>query len=123
MIRPFLGRKFHDWDERELSVIMLAKEREWSKTKHEGKTLRPPLPCDVAIAKERATSTTKLPLSITSMVDGLKNEESDARNAKARELSKLHAQVEAQEFLHKMQHINPELAQVLEQQFKDEGIL
>jgi hypothetical protein len=53
----------------------------------------------------------------------LKNEESDARNAKARELSKLHAQVEAQEFLHKMQHINPELAQVLEQQFKDEGIL
>ena len=123
MIRPFLGRKFHDWDERELSVIMLAKEREWSKTKFEGKTLRPPLPCDVKNVKEKATSTKSTPLLITSMVDGLKNEEEPVPNAKDQELVKLCAQVEARELLHKMQHINPTLAQSLEQQFKDEGIL
>ncbi|MBM38606.1 MAG: hypothetical protein CMO97_05985 [Woeseia sp.] len=123
MIRPFLGRKFHEWDERELSVIMLAKEREWSKTKHQGKTLRPPLPCDVKNVKERATSTKSTPLLITSMAGGSKNEEEPVPNVEDQELVKVCAQVEARELLHKMHHINPALAQSLEQQFKDEGIL
>ena len=123
MIRPFLGRKFHEWDERELSVIMLAKEREWSKTKFEGKTLRPPLPCDVRNVKGKDTSDTKSLSLTTTTAASSTNEQELATNAKVKELSKLCAQVEARELLHKMQHINPTLAHSLEQQFKDEGIL
>jgi hypothetical protein len=126
MIKPFYNRRFGDWDEAALGRAMLALEREYFKRKRRGF-----LPCDLNGATNVVVlglSNTKSPSSTTTTGDTSTRKPRIAKRvvgmdrSKTR-LAKMAVRAEAMEMLHKMRHIDPELAEKLEKDFKDEGMI
>tara|TARA_B110000046_G_scaffold24980_1_gene24180 strand:- start:10866 stop:11246 length:381 start_codon:yes stop_codon:yes gene_type:complete len=77
MIKPFFGKRFGEWDERELGVVMIAKEREWYKAK-----LREQIPSDARNAK-MVLSLESEPSLTTQTVDTSSKPERFVKNAGA----------------------------------------
>lgn len=126
MIKPIFNRRYGDWNEEELAMVMLTLEREYHKEKKRG-----PLPCDKPSDAENVVvldvSKSKSPAPTTSTVDTSTCDTRSAKDALAMENAKqmltTMIKTEAREMLHKFRHTDPDFAQKLEQEFKDEGIL
>lgn len=126
MIKPFYNLRFGEWNEVKLGKAMLALEREYFKQKKRGF-----LPCDLNGAKNVVVlglSNTKSPSLIGTTGDTSMSKQRGAKRvvgtdkSKTR-LAKIAVRTEAMEMLHKMRHIDPELAEKLEKDFKDEGMI
>lgn len=126
MIKPFFNLRFGEWNEVELGKAMLALEREYFKQKKRGF-----LPCDLSGAKNVVVlglSNTKSPSSTTTTEDTSTLKPRIAKRVMGEDrsktrLAKMAVRNEAMEMLHKMRHIDPELAEKLEKDFKDEGMI
>lgn len=126
-MKPIFNRRYGEWNEDELAMAMTILEREYHNQKKRG-----PLPCDLLsaknvevldVSKSKSTDhTTSTETSDTSTLDTRSAKDALAM-ADAKQMLTTMIKAEARELLHKYQHIDPEFANKLEQEFKDEGIL
>lgn len=127
-MKPIFNRRYGDWNEDELAMVMLMLEREYHKNKKRG-----PLPCDklsdaenvvvLDVSKSKSPDhTTSTEMSDTSTLDTRSAKDALAMED-AKQMLRTMIKTEAREMLHKFRHIDPDFAQKLEQEFKDEGIL
>lgn len=127
-MKPIFNRRYGDWNEDELAMVMLMLEREYHKNKKRG-----PLPCDklsdaenvvvLDVSKSKSPDhTTSTEMSDTSTLDTRSAKDALAMED-AKQMLRTMIKTEAREMLHKFRHTDPDFAQKLEQEFKDEGIL